>query len=185
MAILCLACIVEGDGEVPAVPVLLRRLVPFIEPQVYPEVPRPIDSDGDCPKELAPALLARAEGAAGGRYPIGVVLPKCEFESWFIAAAESVAGYRGLKDGLIAPPNPESIRDAKGWLEKQMPPGGKYSEPVDQPALAGIFDLTARGKHRPSTNYVERWSVSVPMRWRLRSPDRRDSVTLQRVIFGH
>ena len=58
MAILCLACIVEGDGEVPAVPVLLRRLVPFIEPQVYPEVPRPIDSDGDCPKELAPALLA-------------------------------------------------------------------------------------------------------------------------------
>ena len=100
-----------------------------------------IDSDDDCPKELAPALLDRATRAAGGRWPVGVVLAKREFESWFIAAAESIAGHSGLPPGLCAPADPESIRDAKGWLEKAMPPGRKYSETVDQSSLASKFDL--------------------------------------------
>lgn len=52
-----------------------------------------IDGDDDCPKELAPVLLERATRAAGGRWPVGVVLAKSEFESWFIAAAESIAGH--------------------------------------------------------------------------------------------
>jgi len=33
------------------------------------------------------------------------------------------------------------VRDAKGWLHARMPKG--YSETVDQPALAAVFDLTA------------------------------------------
>jgi hypothetical protein len=102
-----------------------------------------IDSDDDCPKELAPALLDRATRAAGGRWPVGVVLAKSEFESWFIAAAESIAGRSGLPPNLVAPADPESIRDAKGWLQKAMPPGRKYSETVDQPSLASKFDLDA------------------------------------------
>jgi hypothetical protein len=44
---------------------------------------------------------------------------------------------------LGAPPNPESIRDAKGWLSAQMTKGRSYSEPVDQPALSHLFDLAA------------------------------------------
>jgi hypothetical protein len=44
---------------------------------------------------------------------------------------------------LVAPADPESIRDAKGWLQKAMPPGRKYSETVDQPSLASKFDLNA------------------------------------------
>jgi Domain of unknown function (DUF4276) len=102
-----------------------------------------IDSDDDCPKELAPLLLARAMGTANGRWPVGVVLAKSEFESWFIAAVESIAGDSGLPPNLVAPADPESIRDAKGWLQKAMPPGRKYSETVDQPSLASKFDLNA------------------------------------------
>jgi hypothetical protein len=102
-----------------------------------------IDSDDDCPKELAPLSLGRATATANGRWPVGVVLANREFESWFIAAAESIAGQSGLPVGLRTPPDPESIRDAKGWLQKAMPPGRKYSETVDQPSLASKFDLNA------------------------------------------
>src|ERR1039458_5255210 len=90
-------------GDFNAGPVLLKRLVKFVNPNVYADV-RPfrvtrsklvllgeleraveragrglrspgvvlivIDSDDDCPKELAPVLLDRATRAAGGRWPV-------------------------------------------------------------------------------------------------------------------
>lgn len=37
-----IACIVEGDGEVAALPVLLRRMTQWRSPQTYPDVPPPI-----------------------------------------------------------------------------------------------------------------------------------------------
>ena len=114
-----------------------------------------IDSDDDCPKELAPLLLARATGTANGRWPVGVVLAKSGFESWFVAAAESIAGHSGLPPNLVAPADPESIRDAKGWLQKAMPPGRKYSETVDQPCLASRFDLDA-ARRAPSFDKMYR-----------------------------
>src|SRR5581483_4133342 len=97
-----------------------------------------VDSDTDCPATLAPKLLARAQNAAMG-LPVYVVLPKFEFESWFIAAAVSIRGKRGLSVDLAPPENPEEIRGAKEWLAKRM--HGPYSETLDQPALAAIFDL--------------------------------------------
>ncbi|NVZ07797.1 DUF4276 family protein [Allochromatium humboldtianum] len=36
------ACIVEGDGEVAALPILLRRLAEWRSPGIYPDVPTPI-----------------------------------------------------------------------------------------------------------------------------------------------
>jgi hypothetical protein len=114
-----------------------------------------IDSDDDCPKELAPVLLSRATATANGRWPVGVVLAKSEFESWFIAAAESIAGHSGLAPDLCAPADPESIRDAKGWLQKAMPPGRKYSETVDQASLAAKFDLNV-ARRAPSFDKMYR-----------------------------
>src|ERR1022692_2951547 len=100
MVPLYVACIVEGQGDVSAAPVLLKRLVTFVNPDIYADV-RPfrvgrsklvllgeleravelagrglrspcivlivIDSDDDCPKELAQVLLDRARSAAGDR----------------------------------------------------------------------------------------------------------------------
>jgi hypothetical protein len=199
MSAFSVACIVEGRGEVPAVPILIRRLVELVNPALYANVQHPIrksrgtllreggiegavelavrglpelgfvliiiDSDDSCPKELAPELLARA--LRTGRRPVGVVLAKMEFESWFIAAAESIAGHSGLPPNLVTPADPESIRGAKEWLQKAMPPGRAYSPTIDQPSLASKFDLNA-ARRAPSFDKmcreIERFcSLAIPV----------------------
>lgn len=75
--------------------------------------------------------------------PLKVVLAKTEFESWFLAAAESIAGRRDLPGDLAAPTDPESVRGAKEWLSARMPAGRSYRETRDQAALASVFDLEA------------------------------------------
>jgi hypothetical protein len=69
------------------------------------------------------------------------VLAVKEFEAWFLAAAPSLAGKRGLPDNLEPPADPEQIRDAKGWLQKRRTDRLAYAPTVDQPALAAVVDL--------------------------------------------
>lgn len=181
--LLRVACIVEGDGEVAAVPILVQRIarVEVSDHQVV--VPRPLrapssklakadelkrfvqlaagkagpqggililyDCDDGCPARDGPALLARAR-AARSDFPIAVVLAKKEYESWFLAAAESLRGQRGLPADLAAPANPESRRGAKEWLGKHLPPNRKYSETLDQPGLTRCFDLQEARKKADS-----------------------------------
>jgi hypothetical protein len=123
-----------------------------------------LDSDDDCPAELAPRLLVRAESAGMG-LPVSIILPQREFEGWFLAAAVSIRGKRGLPPDLAPPQNPEEIRGAKGWLRERMR-GRVYSETIDQPALAAIFDLNqARVAksfdkcYRELRNLIERFGV--------------------------
>jgi hypothetical protein len=101
-----------------------------------------LDSDEDCPAVLGPALLARAR-AARGDMRIGVALAKYEFEAWFLAAAESLGGHRGLRGDLEPPAHPEGVRGAKEWLSERMVGDHHYVETLDQPALAAVFDLSA------------------------------------------
>ena len=169
-----IGCIVEGHGEVEAVPVLIRRLAANLYPELTVIVPRPIriaknkllqagglekwievvsvrvgaqgaifvilDSDDGCPAELGPELLHRASRVQTG-LPVAVVLAKCEFEAWFLAAAESLQGRRGLRKDLHPPSDPEMIRGAKEWLTYRMEGSRTYSETDDQPALAALFDM--------------------------------------------
>jgi len=171
-----IACIVEGHGDVAAVPVLLRRIcaaiVPFAQLVVDPtiRVPRSklvkqgeversvelaarrmsargavlilIDSNGDCPAQLGPLLLDRAKKQRSN-LPIGVVLAKREFEAWFLAAAPSLRGKRGLPADLESPADPEAIQGVKEWLTSRMPHDRSYGETLDQAALAAQFDLEA------------------------------------------
>ncbi len=172
--ILNLACIVEGHGEVEAVPVLLGRMQQSLDPGVYVRISRPIrvprqklvkheeleraiqlcvrqlsrpcaililvDADDDCPAELGPELLHRAEQVQSN-VPVGVVLAKREFEAWFLAAIESLGGRRGLAKDLQAVTDCESIRDAKKALTRNMVESRTYSPAVDQAALAATFDM--------------------------------------------
>lgn len=101
-----------------------------------------LDADSDCPGLLAPRILTRARLARPDR-PIRVVMAKIEYEAWFLAAAHSIAGHREIDPSTTAPPEPESIVDAKGWLTSRMPAGRSYRETLDQPALTSVFDLTA------------------------------------------
>ena len=172
--ILKIGCIVEGRGDVAAVPVLIRRIAAECYPELAIDMPRPIradrnqvvqpneleqevklaaqkisgqgaifiilDSDEDCPAELGPILLHRALQVCPN-LPIAVVLAKHEFEAWFLAAAESLRGRRGLRNDLNSPDNPEAIRGAKEWLRQRMQSGRTYRETRDQPAFTALFDL--------------------------------------------
>jgi len=166
--------IVEGHGEVRSLPILLRRMVRELEPQLqitvlnahrvsrgllvkaeglHPAVELMarkvgpegrililLDADDDLPCQLGPRLLAQARGFRPDR-DISVVVAMREYEAWFLTAAESLRGQRGLPQDLAPPDHPEDIRDAKKWLSQHRVDG--YSETVDQPALTALFDLTA------------------------------------------
>lgn len=99
-----------------------------------------LDAGDDCPWELAPKLLKRAQSAAPDIY-VGVVLPKPEFEIWFAAGIESLRGMRGIINTATQPSNPveEAFSDAKGWLSENMQ--RPYKEVDDQPAFADKFDM--------------------------------------------
>lgn len=167
-----IACIVEGHGEVIAVPELIRRVGSEQNPPRYPIVERPIpipgsrlrqaaefdralqlaaaqagrgggililfDAEEACPAELGPELRGRI---TRDDIEVGVVLAKFEYEAWFLAAAESIRGQRGLADDLEAPPDPESVRGAKEWLRDRMEGSRTYSETLDQVALTAVMDL--------------------------------------------
>lgn len=169
-----LACIVEGHGEIEAVPVTIRRIAQLIDPGLVVNIHQPfrvprtklvkqgelertvelagrragrdgavvivLDSDDECPATLGPELLIRVKRTRSD-LPVSVVLAKREFEAWFLAAAESLRGRRGLASNLESPSEPESIRGAKEWLTARMPTGRRYVETLDQPALAAVFDL--------------------------------------------
>lgn len=172
-ASLHIGLIVEGHGEVAAAPILVRRLlaasgtfvVTIPPPLRLPkgkmlkddELARAVefmarrtaphgallvlvDADADCPYVLGSSRLDVAKRARGDR-PVSVVVAKREFESWFVAAATSLQGQRGLQTDLTPPPDPECIQNPKAWLGDRMPRG--YSETLDQPAFASVFDLKA------------------------------------------
>lgn len=124
----------------------LERAVELAARQAGPEgrILVLLDADDDCPAEVGEEILRRAIAARSDR-TIRVVLAKMEYEAWFLAAAESIAGKRGIEAGIAAPDDPESISDAKGWISARMTRGQSYRETLDQPALTAVFDLpTAR-----------------------------------------
>ena len=98
------------------------------------------DGEDDCPKELAAQVRAWAQEVAPGT-PCDVVVAYREYETWFLAALESLRGQYGIARDAAAPSNPESKRDAKGALEEFMPPDRAYSETGDQPAMSAVFDM--------------------------------------------
>ena len=89
------------------------------------------------------------------------MLAKAEYEAWFLAAAASIAGQRGLPEDLMPPADPEGIRGAKGWLKERRTDGLSYGETIDQPALTAVFDLDQARAGAPSFDKlwreVQRW----------------------------
>ena len=178
--------VVEGHGEVSALPVLARRIFEELNPAIYVDVRNPIrskkgtlvsndaeleralrlakqkadefsdngsvlvlvDADDDCPVQLASQLLGRARHVLASE-SIHVVVACSEFESWFLAGAESLCGVRGLPSELSSPDNPEGIRGAKEWLSRKMEGRGKYRPTIDQAPLAAKLDIvTAQARSR-------------------------------------
>jgi hypothetical protein len=173
-----ISCIVEGDGEVFALPLLLRRLAEWRSNLNWIDIDRPIrvkrdrflnreeefrryllladsksgddgwilivlDADDDCPALLGQDILQRAQELVSPTKRISIILANREYEAWFIAAAQSLHGSRGLEieeTDLIA--DPEIPRNAKGWLGQRMK-NKTYGPTTDQPALTQIMNLAS------------------------------------------
>lgn len=99
-----------------------------------------LDSEDQCPAQLGPALLARVRASAPGVRCL-VSLAHREYETWFIAAVESLRGVEGLSHDARAPDDPEAPRDAKGWLGRLLP--HRYDPVTHQLAFTTRFDLDA------------------------------------------
>jgi Domain of unknown function (DUF4276) len=97
-----------------------------------------LDCDDGCPATLGPDLLRRAR-AVRADVDIIVALAYREFETWFIAAASSLRGMRGLPYDLDPPPSPDSFRDAKQWLGSRM--NMAYDPVTHQLEFTRKFDL--------------------------------------------
>ena len=100
-----------------------------------------LDADEDCPKELAASLKARCQ-AEHADVTISIVIAKKEYEAWFLAAANSLAGQRGLLGHLNPPSDPESVQGAKEWLTAHMSSDQSYSPTRHQSAYSDVMDLS-------------------------------------------
>jgi len=107
-----------------------------------------IDADKDAPCILGPKLLQIAQDARGDK-TISCVTANVEYETWFVAAAESLVEYLDLDRDRELPEDPEADRLGKGWIQKRFK-GVKYSETVDQPKLTARFDLRMCRDRSPS-----------------------------------
>jgi hypothetical protein len=125
------------------------------------------DGEDDCPKELASQVRAWAREAASGK-PCDVVVAYREYETWFLAALESLRGQYGISKDAAAPANPESKRDAKGALEEFMPPDRAYSETGDQPAMSAVFDMSLA--HRRNRSFRKLVKAFGELLTQLRQP---------------
>jgi hypothetical protein len=161
--------IVEGRGEVSAVPVLLRRFIKAAEAYGL-AVGRPVLRhrrklvnrdylqgaialamrqpgcaailvlfDADEPCDAAQVRVMKEWARAAAARLPCEVVVVREYEAWFLAAIESLRGRRRIALEAEPPPSPENIRGAKQILERWMPQGVSYAPRTDQPALTALF----------------------------------------------
>ncbi len=171
--------IVEGHGEVTAVPEIIRRisfereypiscsvLTPYRLPRgkitqfgdVLDNVIRfgeakirsadgiggvlvIIDSDDDCPLSLYSRFVS-FKNKRTFLVPVSFVSPKMEYEAWFISCAEHMRTHKTVRDDAESHPNPENVRDAKGYFNREiLIDSVNYSETVDQVKYSSILDI--------------------------------------------
>ena len=182
--------IVEGHGEVEAVPIALRRIGSELLDIASVEVMKPIrikrgrlvkrehlgraigyallklqesaseegailvllDGDGEPPCILGPRVQSMANELRADA-DVFCVIAHLEYETWFVAAAESLveSGDLVLREGEAYPEDPEGQALRKGWIEKRLrDQRSGYSPTVDQPRFTAKMDLRACRSRSPS-----------------------------------
>lgn len=176
--------VVEGPGDMQAVPLLLRRLlherhqiydVEVLPPYRYGNLPKmlknfvrnvlaaakenaPIlwtaDCDDGCP--IAWVNQFEEQLPAGLQIPIRFALFLREYESMFLAEHNCLISKLALELDTPALPNPETHRDAKGEISRMMPAGAAYKEMVHQPRLTAAMDLDTAIANSRSLRHLDR-----------------------------
>ncbi|MBA4420606.1 MAG: hypothetical protein C0391_05615 [Anaerolinea sp.] len=165
--------IVEGPGDIEAVPELLRRILYDLYHVYDWEIAHPLkannlttlrnnvnsfityahripgcgavlillDLDDGCPKIEALSLANEIRHTYHFTYPTCVVLAHCEYESWFLASLDTIAGNCDIPEGLSSSSLAENRRGAKECLTRLMPPGIAYKETYHQVRMTQFIDL--------------------------------------------
>lgn len=166
--------VVEGDGDLAAVPELVRRVlqdrgqhdVQICRAHKRGELPKVLGRfddyfqtaalekapilwvlDYDCATCDDPArdlkLLKRRAKAIAPDAAVEFVFMVKEFETLFLADHETVRRvFSDIPSGFLFPPNPELVRDAKGFLSQARPKGSAYKPTQHQMRLAAQLDLS-------------------------------------------
>jgi hypothetical protein len=181
--------IVEGAGEVEAMPILLRRLlterhgiydVQVLRPYRYGELGKmsknfarnvlvaakenaPILWTADCDDGCPITWVNHFEQniPAGFPVPIRFALFVREYESMFLAEHNCLITKLALDPATPSLPNPETYRDAKGEITRMMPPGTAYKEMVNQPSLSAAIDLAAAIANSRSLRHLDSALLSL------------------------
>ena len=167
----CIVPIIEGYGEVAAVPRLLRRLLSDLS--VYDVgVGPPINAHGvtalatrfedflklaerrpnccgvlvlqDCEDGCAKGIAAdrvRRIVTRGCKHPVAVAIATRMYEAWLVASIGSIAGTRGIPADASFSGDPEGLSSPKAWLGRHMPSGRAYKETTDQAAMTERMDF--------------------------------------------
>jgi hypothetical protein len=107
-----------------------------------------IDANSDLPCTRGPQLLRDAKESRPD-VDVACVLANLEFETWFVAAADSLRDFIDFPVDATGPHDPERARVGKGWIKKHFK-GPKYSETVDQPRMTAKMDLALCRKRSAS-----------------------------------
>lgn len=165
-----IASVVEGHGEVQALPVLLRRLAEHVAPEVPIQQPwrLPRGRFGTVALATAVAVSARRVTGPGGilvlldadddcpvelaahvraaasperiSVPLSVVVADREYEAWFLASCLTVRQHVDVSLDFDFSDDPDGPRDSKYRLERHLTTG-KYSETRHQPAFSSLIDV--------------------------------------------
>ncbi len=99
------------------------------------------DADDDCPVELKNTMEDHVAAVISDTN-FEVVVPQPEYESWFLAAANSFVGHSDCRENVAAVTDILRIRDAKGYFERNILKEGRfYSETVDQPKFSALLNF--------------------------------------------
>lgn len=90
------------------------------------------DLDDDCPAQIGPLVAQRIRKQAPWPFSIVVVCAYREYESWFLASLNTIHPDHSYPD------DPESPRDAKGWLERKF----GYREVLHQAEYTQKLDVS-------------------------------------------
>lgn len=173
----CIASVVEGQGEVAAVPVLITRIVSELfglaaiplnpvrlprekiiaaEPKTLEYIQKLsarvaamdptgkrsgvlvlVDADEDCPASLFDRLRRDLPDCDA---PVFTVAAKLEYETWFVASAETLGELLNLEDEFVPVVAPEQSGQRKRWIRKRIK-APSYRETADQRKLTSRIDL--------------------------------------------
>ncbi len=157
--------IVEGHGEVDALPILIRKILGERLNRYDLRIAKPVnakgkdtlrsridrfvslalgddaalvlfDADEDCALELVRDICASCNGI-NARIPIAVVCAVREYESWFLASLETV-----VDGGACFAGDPDVVPNPKDRLRRALP-DERYRETAHQAGLTARIDIEA------------------------------------------